>query len=430
VAQRRRIVRRLLVGLSLATIVASAFLPWAAARAQSPESADLSLTASWIGGGPPKARLGETFGLAVTVTNLGPETAVGVLISTSESDQFNFASATCSDVLLCAQPGVPPPAGIELAPKATATGTFRWTVSSVRKGESRTANVTVTVEASTPDPNPDGNTVDTIIRIVGSERNAGPGPTLAHLVDLGDRNLIRSWAAERSIAQIDRAVAGLTVDQRNRLAEVLLDSNAAGEVRERLLFVMRTILAQQDLGFYAEIWSYTRIEMTPGGFFGTCRMLFLDEPAYAGLLDLDARNVLTHESFHSFNCVNDGPAGSLDEGSALWVIKAGFREPLGVGESWAEATYGSKLFFRDILGDPNLPLEAPANPTEKLLDVYRWLADNDPSRLPWNSTERLVTCFERYFEELDRNVDFVTEWLPAVQEATDKMLADPACRPI
>jgi hypothetical protein len=426
----RRVVGRLFVGLSLATFVASSFPAWGVARALSAEGADLSLKASWIGNGPPNARRGETFGLAVTVTNLGPGTAVGVVLSTNESDQFNFASATCSDPSLCAQPGIPPPGGIELPPQATATGTFRWTVASVDRGESRTAGVTIRVEATTPDPNPDDNAVDTIIRIVGSDRSDGPGPTFAHLIDLGDRDLIRAWAAERSIAQIDRAVAGLSVDRRNRLAEVLLDSNATGVVRQRLLSIMRTILAQRDLGFYAEIWSYTRIEMTPGGFFGTCRMLFLDAPAYAGLLDFDARNVLAHESLHSFNCVNGGPTGSLDEGSALWVIKAGFREPLGVGESWAEATYGSKLFFRDILGDPNLPLEAPANPTRKLLDVYQWLADNDPSRLPWNSTERLVTCFEHYFEGLDRNVDFVTDWLPAVQEATDSMLADPACRPI
>jgi hypothetical protein len=62
--------------------------------------------------------------------------------------------------------------------------------------------------------------------------------------------------------------------------------------------------------------------------------------------------------------------------------------------------------------------------------VYQWLSNADPSRLPWNSTERLVTCFQRYFEQLDRNVDFVTVWLPAVQAATDLMLADPDCRPL
>ena len=41
--------------------------------------------------------------------------------------------------------------------------------------------------------------------------------------------------------------------------------------------------------------------------------------------------------------------------------------------------------------------------------LYRWLAGNDPSRLPWNSTDRLQTCFARYWEQLDRNVDFVTD---------------------
>jgi hypothetical protein len=34
------------------------------------------------------------------------------------------------------------------------------------------------------------------------------------------------------------------------------------------------------------------------------------------------------------------------------------------------------------------------------------------------------------FEQLDRNVDFLTVWLPSVQAATEAMLADPECRPL
>jgi uncharacterized repeat protein (TIGR01451 family) len=418
------------VGLLL--VIATAVAPAAPARAQT-ETADVSITSSWAGQGKPNARLGETVTLNFVVVNRGPATAQGLFVTTNESDAFNFESASCSDPALCSRPGEPPTPGIDLAAGSSATGTLVWRVASFPKGQSRTPDVTVMVSSSTLDPNPDDNQVVTVIRLVGPHHlvaGGGASGSLARLIERGDRDLIRAWAADRTIAEINRAVARLKESQRNRLAEIVLDSNATGALRDRLLSTMRLILAQPDLGFYAEIWSYTTIEMTPGGFFGTCGHLFLDPDAFGGLIDIDARNVLTHESFHSFNCVNGGPAGSLDEGSALWVIRAGFPTPLGIGESWAEGTYGTKLYYRDIAGNPNLPLEAPRDPSAKLLDVYQWLANTDPSRLPWNSTERLVACFERYFEQLDRNVDFVTGWLPAVQASTDLMLADPECRPL
>ena len=418
--------RHVMIGLSVVAMIAASFVPRGTVRAQTDDVADLAVTVS--GSAPTRVKVGGSVAVSVSVTNLGPGAASGAQLTHNEADQFNLESVTCSDPALCALIGEPP--GATLASGASATATFAWSVPSLAHGESRTADVSIGVRALTPDPNPANDSITLIIRLVGSGQSAVPAPKLVDLIAAGDRDGIRAWAADRSIAEINRAVAALSSDRRNRLAEVVLDSNATGATRDRLLSVMRLTLAQRDLGFYAEIWSYTRIEMTPGGFFGTCRMLFIDEDAYAGLVDVDARNVLTHETLHSFNCVNGGPAGSLDEGSALWVIKAGFREPLGIGESWAEGTYGSKLFFRDIVGDPNLPLEAPRAPTQKLLDVYGWLASVDPSRLPWNSTPRLVTCFERYWEGLNRNVDFVTEWLPAAQAATDRMLADPECRPL
>jgi hypothetical protein len=267
--------------------------------------------------------------------------------------------------------------------------------------------------------------------------NGGPGSdelvdeaSLGVLVDAGVRDSIQTWAADRTITDINAEVAALDRERRDRLAEVVLETNATSSDREQLLRAMQTILADADLGFYAEIWSYTFIDLTPGGFSGTCNRIFLDPPAFAALSELDARNVLAHESFHSFNCVNGGPVGSLDEGSALWVIPVGFGEPLLPGQSWAEATYGSKLYHKVFFGNPNLPLVAPLNPSPKLLEVYRWLAANDPSRLPWNSTDRLVACFDRYFADLNRKVDYLQEWLPAVDQATQKMLADPECRPV
>jgi Ca2+-binding RTX toxin-like protein len=266
--------------------------------------------------------------------------------------------------------------------------------------------------------------------------DGGPGhdtlvdDTLASLIAFGDRNDIRDWAAARTIAQIDAEVAALSPAERDRLAELVLDTNASGEARDKMLRVMRRALAVPALGFYTEVWSYTFIELVPGGFFGGCNHLFLDPSAWGGLSDQDAWNVFLHESFHSFNCVNGGPAGSLDEGSAIWITFAPFDAPLIRGQSLAETTYGTKLYYRDINGQPDYPLTAPLNPTQKLLDVYGYLSAHDPSQLPWDSNERLHACFERYFVDLNRDVDFFNVWLPAVKQRTDLMLADAECKPL
>ena len=256
-----------------------------------------------------------------------------------------------------------------------------------------------------------------------------PEKTLADLIAANDRTGIRDWAAPKTIAEINAEVAALDAAQRDQLASVILDSNADAASRDLLLRTMRAVLAKPDLGFYAEIWSYTYIEMVEGGFFGTCGHLVLSPTAWPGLSDHDARWVLIHESFHSFNCLNGGPIGSLNEGSAIWIAKSSFPEGVDPAETWVEATYGTKLYYRDIAGNPDFPLEAPAAPSGKLIEVYQRLSALDPSQLPWNSTERLVTCFDRYWAGLDRNVDFFAVWLPSVAQATAQMLADPDCRP-
>jgi hypothetical protein len=257
-----------------------------------------------------------------------------------------------------------------------------------------------------------------------------PPDTLTQLIDAGDRAGIRTWASSQSIATLNSEVAALDQAHRDRLAEVVLDSNATGADRDKMLRVFTAVLAQHDLGFYAEIWSYTFIELTGGGFFGTCNHLFISPDAFAGLNEQDAIGVLMHESFHSFNCVNGGPVGALDEGSAIWIAKIGAGFVLSPGESFTEATYGTKLYYRDLNGQPDYPLAAPTNPTQKLIDVYTWLSANDPSKLPWNSNDRLVGCFNTYFADLNRNVDFFAVWLPAVKERTDLMLADAGCKPL
>jgi hypothetical protein len=253
---------------------------------------------------------------------------------------------------------------------------------------------------------------------------------LAQLIDANDRDAIRVWAAAHTIAEINAEVAALDEPHRFALPEVVLESNASPEQRETLLAVMRDILSRNLMGFYAEIWSYTYIEFVGDGFFGSCGHVWLSPGAFGSLSQNDARGVFMHESFHSFGCTNSGPVGALDEGAAIWVVQAAYPEDLMPANSWAETTYGTKLFYRDIQGNPDYPMWAVSTPTQKLIDVYEWLESQDPSGLPWNSQERLDYCFEMYFEPLDRNVDFFNVWLPAVLAATQAMQADPFCEPI
>ena len=54
-------------------------------------------------------------------------------------------------------------------------------------------------------------------------------PTLAELVDVGDRDAIRARTADRSIATLNADVAALDTARRNQLAEVVLETNATGQ---------------------------------------------------------------------------------------------------------------------------------------------------------------------------------------------------------
>ncbi|MCH8815736.1 MAG: hypothetical protein IH957_11730 [Chloroflexi bacterium] len=263
-----------------------------------------------------------------------------------------------------------------------------------------------------------------------TELTVAPNLSLAQLIDNDDRDGIEAWSAVRTIAEINTAVAALDSAHRDDLAEVLLDTNATASVRSTLLAVMQDVLSQPELGFFAEIWSYTYIEMVGGGFFGGCGHLSLDPGAYGGLSYGSARGVLIHESFHSFNCVNSGPSYALDEGSATWVGQAVYSNPLLPGQSFAETTYGTKLYYRDIQGSSNYPLKVADDPSDKVIEIFTWLSSQDPSGLPWNSQNRLTHCYESYWESLDRAVDFYTVWLPAAQEASAAMQADPLCQPL
>ena len=155
---------------------------------------------------------------------------------------------------------------------------------------------------------------------------------------------------------------------------------------------------------------------------------------YDPLSALDARNQVIHESFHAFNCYNDGvPPGALNEGAATWTYQIAFPADTYQGASFAEATYGMKLFHRDVWNppQPDGPIgSVPSSATPKLLEYFAWLSSGDPSLLPWNSEARLSSCYTKHWASLNRNVSTWDEWLSAEQAATQRMLADPACRPV
>ncbi len=131
--------------------------------------ADLSVTASWAGGGPAKAGVGQTVTYAVSVTNLGPDTASGVIVFAQTPDQFNPVSITCSDLSFCSEPG-----GTLLA-GSTVTATIVGVVCCFPKGESRTTGAGATVVADTLDPNLNNNSASVVTRIFGPHGFFFPG---------------------------------------------------------------------------------------------------------------------------------------------------------------------------------------------------------------------------------------------------------------
>ena len=124
----------------------------------------------------------------------------------------------------------------------------------------------------------------------------------------------------------------------------------------------------------------------------------------------------------------------MNEGSAVWIFKVAFPEDRAVGEikaGWAEATYGTVNYYRDIglVGyDKNIALAAPSKPSAKLIEVYNWMSSQDLSKLPWNSTAKLQSCYDKYYKNINRNVDF-SAWLNLAVSASDSMTQDIYCRP-
>lgn len=162
----RSLGRRL--GLAGVAVVAALLpltaVPLATAQAQT-ASADLAVAMRWIGGGTPKAQVGQTVSFAITVTNRGPDTAVATVLSIGTPDQLNPISLTCSDPAACTLPG------LDLPPGATVTATLVVQVCCFPEGTSRNAAVRALVNSQPPEPTPDpdasNNIATVVVKIVG-----------------------------------------------------------------------------------------------------------------------------------------------------------------------------------------------------------------------------------------------------------------------
>lgn len=158
---QRRTLRHRFLRLCAAFVVGVAALPATSAAAVADPGADLSATATWVGKGAPRAAVGDTVTYAITLTNLGTDTATGTFLVDQTPDQFNFVSKTCSDATFCSSPGG------DLAPGATVTATFVFVVCCFPEGESRTTSAGAIAISTPPDSNLANNNATVVTKIVG-----------------------------------------------------------------------------------------------------------------------------------------------------------------------------------------------------------------------------------------------------------------------
>jgi len=254
---------------------------------------------------------------------------------------------------------------------------------------------------------------------------------LITLITNNNKAGIKSWASPKSISDLNFAVSHLSQTQRDSLASIILDTNVTGADKDKILTAMKKVLNNQSTGFYAEIWSYTKIDIQSSynGYSATCNNVRLN----TGILNASASDMfdtIMHESLHSFQCVNAGPQGALDEGSAIWVFKVAFpegRNPDELAAGFAETVFGTVNYYRDIgtNGNHTIPLTAVTSTNGKLLELYNWLSTTDGSRLPWNSQTKLDYCYNTYYKSILRTD---SQWFAKAKAASIAMAADPQCR--
>ena len=140
--------------LVVAILIAALFLPALTSQpARAAGTADLAITMT-----PGKKHLQyqKSMHNTITVTNLGPDTATGVTISTNASDSINPGQIVCADGTVVQNYEICPPITLAGGESATYTWTVTACCSCCPEGAGITT-VTVRHDDATLDPNPDND---------------------------------------------------------------------------------------------------------------------------------------------------------------------------------------------------------------------------------------------------------------------------------
>jgi uncharacterized repeat protein (TIGR01451 family) len=123
------------------------------------ETADLQITKV---ASSKTVRVGETVTYTVTLTNLGPGVATGVVFGDSLPDQLNLVESTCGAVsAFCSIDPLPPGASATLTIVATP-------ITNLARNERRISNTAFVADfGTTSDPNTSNDQASTIVRVVG-----------------------------------------------------------------------------------------------------------------------------------------------------------------------------------------------------------------------------------------------------------------------
>jgi len=123
------------------------------------ETADLQITKV---AAQKKVRVGGTVTYTVTVTNLGPGVATGVVFGDSIPDQLNLVDSTCGAVsAFCTVESLPSGASATITIVATP-------ITNLARNERRISNTAFVLQSESIDPNASNDQDSTIVRVVGT----------------------------------------------------------------------------------------------------------------------------------------------------------------------------------------------------------------------------------------------------------------------
>ena len=113
-----------------------------------------------------RVRIGETITFTITLTNLGPGTATGIVFGDPLPDPLNLVSFSCSAGTVVQQSFC---SVASLASGASVTATLVATpITNPAQSERRFTNTAFISESATPDPNSSNNTASLRLRIIGN----------------------------------------------------------------------------------------------------------------------------------------------------------------------------------------------------------------------------------------------------------------------